>query len=328
MKKLMFVTILIVLATSFALAVNTIAPSGNTAFVPTVDVQGGHENGGRGCAGCHAPHSGGRGSGTYGTSNVSNGDTGLWGTDTGIITNYISTVGINFDGGPGGSISALNAGNVVTTWAGGGYYTGLVTCLSCHDGTASKGAMMVNQSYEQVNGMLTGKYGTSAIPTLLGNDLGGSEDYLNDHPVGPAANLGKVLKVDINGNSTTAIGATFAVSGSKLTVTAGTGNYGQFAANYNTQAVNSTIVPTGGTAGDAYIVCTTCHAQHNMVVFSGKSSGITGNFQTYFFINGPYNFNAAYTSTMVPSTNRFCTQCHFSSHTSEYYGATNIGTAY
>src|SRR5208283_1155747 len=37
--------------------------NGNTNYIPTVDVQGAHENGGRGCAGCHAPHSGGRGSG-------------------------------------------------------------------------------------------------------------------------------------------------------------------------------------------------------------------------------------------------------------------------
>ena len=60
MKKLLVLAVLVFLVTGLALA-QTI--TGNTSYVPTTDVMGAHENGGRGCAGCHAPHSGGRGSG-------------------------------------------------------------------------------------------------------------------------------------------------------------------------------------------------------------------------------------------------------------------------
>ena len=40
------------------------------------------------------------------------------------------------------------------TWSSGSLYTGVVTCLSCHDGNVSKGAMMSGQAYEQSFGLL------------------------------------------------------------------------------------------------------------------------------------------------------------------------------
>ncbi len=50
--------------------------------------------------------------------------------------------------------------------------------------------MMVNQSYEQRIGLLTNtSYGSSKIPTLLGNDGTTAGNYTNDHPVGQLANI-------------------------------------------------------------------------------------------------------------------------------------------
>ncbi|MDR3763164.1 MAG: hypothetical protein P4M01_03630, partial [Acidobacteriota bacterium] len=147
---------------------------GNTAYIPTTDVQGAHENGGRGCAGCHAPHSGGRGSGgqsvigtgaSYTAAGVAEGDTGLWGTDTNPIVTGAPT--LSFDG-----YSVSLSSN--TTWASGGIYTGLVTCLSCHDGNVSKGAMMSGQAYEQSFGLLNfatnvGSNGQATAVNLYGS---------------------------------------------------------------------------------------------------------------------------------------------------------------
>ena len=71
--------------------------------------------------------------------------------------------------------------------------TGIMMCLSCHDGNIAKGAMMTNKSYEQAAGLLpAGLYGPNAIPTLLGNDGTTAGNYYNDHPVGPQATLGAV----------------------------------------------------------------------------------------------------------------------------------------
>jgi hypothetical protein len=202
MKKLVLVILFGMLACFLAMGQIV---SGNVNYIPTVDVMGAHENGGRGCAGCHAPHSGGRGSGgniisgsaAYTAAGVAEGDTGLWGTDT----NPIET------GYAGGLITFTGSYPVVLgslTWASGSLYTGVATCLSCHDGNVSKGAMMSGQAYEQSFGLLNfatnagsnhqaapvNLYGPNPIPTLLGNDDGVAGDYANDHPIGPLANLG------------------------------------------------------------------------------------------------------------------------------------------
>ncbi|MGA2004503.1 MAG: hypothetical protein ABSG70_14045, partial [Terriglobales bacterium] len=60
MKKLLLAIMFGMLFSSLTMAQPI---TGFTSYIPTTDVQGAHENGGRGCAGCHAPHSGGRGSG-------------------------------------------------------------------------------------------------------------------------------------------------------------------------------------------------------------------------------------------------------------------------
>ncbi len=347
MKKLALVVLFGMLVSSLSMAQGNIAV-GNLNYVPTSDVMGAHENGGRGCAGCHAPHSGGRGSGgVLGSSTVTGyenptpngtaeGDTGLWGTDTSAIETGYAGGTITFDGSYVTSIANL-------TWSSGALYTGVVTCLSCHDGNVSKGAMMSGVSYEQAWGLLNfatsqgsngqvsvSLYGPNQIPTLLGNDGGTLGDYSNDHPVGPLANLGKVGAAALaNGLS-----VTFASNRAKYSVATGT-TYGNFVASYGIPAVSALAVTSGDTnPNDVYVVCTTCHDQHVQNVYSQLAYGAAqmGGGKVYaaakiFYVKGPYNPAAPYTPYYVPSTMRFCQQCHFSM-SSEYYGATNIGTAY
>ena len=345
MKKLALLVLFVALVGSLGMAQII---SGNTAYIPTVDVMGAHENGGRGCAGCHAPHSGGRGSGgniisgsaAYTAAGVAEGDTGLWGTDTNPIETGYSGGLINFTGSYPVTLASL-------TWASGSLYTGVATCLSCHDGNVSKGAMMSGQAYEQSFGLLNfatnvgsnhqaapvNLYGSQPIPTLLGNDGGVAGDYANDHPVGPLANLGKVASAALNA---TTGGLTVTVAANKATFVIAAGSqYAQFVSNYGYPAVASMAITSGDTTGgDLYIVCTTCHNQHVQNVYGSKAhsynkiAGLaTGSFQTIFYVNGPYNPGAPYDPTHVPSTMRFCQQCHFSM-SSEYYGAVTVGTAF
>ncbi len=337
MKKIMFVLLVVVIAASMSMAAIS---KGNMSYVPTTDVQGAHENGGRGCAGCHAPHSGGRGAGggaitstSVTASGVAEGDAGLWGTDTAAVT---SAAGVfNFDG-----YTATLTG---LTWSSGSLYTGVATCLSCHDGNISKGAMMSGQAYEQSFGLLNfattvgsngqanavNLYGAAPIPTLLGSDGGVAGDYANDHPVGPMANLGKVAAAAL-GN-----GLTYTTNGTKLTmvITPGT-TYANFVAQYGTPAISSMASNNDGIAGNQYVVCTTCHNQHVQNVYSAQghgavaiAGGAVASAATIFYVNGPYNPGAPYDPTHVPSTNAFCLQCHFS-HSSQYFGATTVGTAF
>jgi len=323
--------------------------TGVTNYKPTTDVQGAHENGGRGCAGCHAPHSGGRGSGgniisgsaAYTAPGVSEGDNGLWGTDTNPIqTGYPS---ITFTGSYVVTLAGL-------TWSSGSLYTGVATCLSCHDGNVSKGAMMSGVAYEQAFGLLnfatkagsngTGNavnlYGPNPIPTLLGNDGGVAGDYANDHPVGPMANLGKVASAALkNGLVIQYATVNNVVSNASYTVVPTVGStYANFVASYGTPAVSNLANPGDGVPGNLYVVCTTCHNQHVQNVYSASGHGVQPIFggtvtsaATIFYVQGPYNPGAPYDPTHVPSTNRFCLQCHFS-HSSEYFGATNVGTAF
>jgi cytochrome c553 len=340
MKKIMFVLLVVAFAGTMALAQIT---AGNLNYVPTVDVQGAHENGGRGCAGCHAPHSGGRGSGgniisgsaAFTAAGVQEGDSGLWGTDTNPIETGYAT--ITFDGSYPVTLAGLS-------WSSGSLYTGVATCLSCHDGNVSKGAMMSGQAYEQSFGLLNfatnvgsnhqaapvNLYGSNPIPTLLGNDGGVAGDYSNDHPVGPKANLGAVASAAL----TNGLVVTVAANKATIAITAGT-SYAQFVSNYGYPAIASLAVTSGDTnSNDLYVVCTTCHNQHVQNVYSTLgygaqkiAGGTVSAAATIFYVNGPYNPGAPYDPTHVPSTNRFCLQCHFN-HSSEYFGATTVGTAF
>lgn len=346
MRKVALLILFGLLLCGLAIAQETI--TGNTNYAPTVDVMGAHENGGRGCAGCHAPHSGGRGSGgniiagsgtSYTPAGTEEGDTALWGTDTNPIETGMPT--INFDSKYSVTISGAN-------WASGKLYTGLVTCLSCHDGNVSKGAMMAGVSYEQAWGLLNfattagsngsvavSLYGSNPIPTLLGNDQGVAGDYNNDHPVGPLANLGAVFgnTAVIAGNMT----VNFSTAGkfSNIVAVANT-PFANFVSGYGTPALSSLAQTTGDTAAtDLYVVCTTCHNQHLMNVYSVNShgsvpiaNGVGVTEATIFFVNGPYNPGAPYSPKFEPSTMRFCQQCHFSMSSEANGTGTAVGTAF
>jgi len=367
LKKLLFVLVLVVLAASVAMAqsvAGTPAPlgtqggtagatfSGNVTgvlnYIPNYDVMGAHENGGRGCAGCHAPHNGPKGNGGtaagYGAFATAQG--GLWGEDTSqIMSSYAA--GITFNGGNSAHSGKLTWGtgalSPATAWKDE-TYTGVATCLSCHDGSVSSGAMLSGYSYEQAFGLLNGAsyginsnrngalstalYGPNPIPTFLGGGTGSGYGYT--HPVGQTANLGAVLgKVLTN----TAYGLAGGVTGNVISVAALTPNspYANFVASYYPGAMLA-MAPQSANAGDNFVVCTTCHNQHNMAVYGGGQrnesvpAGVT-QVRTIFFVNGGYNPGAPYDPTHEPSTMRFCQQCHFS-FSSEYFGATNVGTAY
>jgi len=340
MKKVMLVILFALLATGLVMA--------QGAFIPKTDVLGAHNNGGRGCAGCHAPHSGGRGSGGnigpgasgLGISSTggNEGDYHLWGTDMSLITQETLAFVGGYDKGTAGYVVNFGGGQQWTATTPP-YVAYIASCLSCHDGNVSQGAMMLNQSYEQLAGLLpngngqyatTGPlYGTSRIPTLLGNDGGTAGDYLNDHPVGPAANY--------NGLSypqpLSYYGLTYTYGvgffGPAATWTA-VGAYQQFIQNYGAPAINAMQVDA--TNQVPYVVCTTCHNQHQMNVFVASATSPiagspTGTYATYFFVNAPYNPGAAWTPTLAPSTTQFCRECHFG-EANEAFGSNGIKTAF
>jgi len=339
MKKLMLVVLFILLMAGWMMAQGT--------FVPSTDVLGAHNDGGRGCAGCHAPHSGGRGnggdlvagSGVTPVAGLAQGDYHLWGQDLSLITQETLQFGGGYDTGGAGYTVNFNNG-VGTEWfvSSTPSVAGIASCLSCHDGNVSEGAMMLNQAYEQAAGLLPkgngeyatkgALYGTTAIPTLLGNDGGTKGDYLNDHPVGPAANYnGLDYPAALSAYGLTYVN-TPANPYQPITWTA-TGQYATFVANYGAPAINAMVDDSVNTV--PYVVCTTCHNQHQMNVYVSGSGlaaiGAGGTYATFFFVNSPYNPGAAWTPTAAPSTTQFCRQCHFGV-ANEAFGVTGVGTAY
>jgi hypothetical protein len=266
-----------------------------TATSP-VDVLGAHNNNGRGCAGCHQPHSGAFGSGQKGAAD--SGSYALWGQDASPL--YGKTIAF----GDNGSFTEVLPTTIST---GSEEVGGILLCLSCHDGNVTSNNMMAKQSYEQRIGLLTNTaYGSQPIPTLLGNDGTSAGNYTNDHPVGQLATIR-------SGNG-------LVWSGTSFSVTAGS-NFAKFVANYGWPALapGKWSNPWGVTAGgQPYVVCTTCHNQHVMTVYtSTAASPIAADgggkyYTTYFFVNGPYNVNVNnVTNTNAPSTTQFCRQCHF-----------------
>ena len=291
------------------------------SWTPQGDVLGAHNNGGRGCAGCHQPHSGARGSGQAHYA-PDTGNYALWGQDASPL--YGATIAFGDDGG---FVEVLPSTLTAATPEVGG----ILLCLSCHDGNVTPNNMMTNQLYEQKVGLLTSTvYGNSPIPTLLGKDgttgVGSSTggNYNNDHPVGVQATI----------RASTANGLVF--SGGVFTVTPGS-NYDKFVQNYGWPALapGTWSSPYGvNAAGQAYVLCTTCHNQHVMNVYASTAkSPIKGDgggkyYATYFFINGPYNPNIqrADTNLNAPSTTQFCRQCHFgeANEANNQFGVTTV----
>jgi hypothetical protein len=339
MKKLISIVFVILLTAAFGVAQSYTSGTGLTG----IDILGAHNNGGRGCAGCHAPHSGAAGGGGNSVATNSaaafndplSGSVALFGQDVTPLLGYSITLG-------NGYVEVLPAeATAYTTQTA--ELEGITMCLACHDGVVAKGQMMNGQSWEQrMNLLPAAVYGTRPIPTLLGNDSGNgnTSGYSNDHPVGVNATL-KAVGVWSSNSTTSPL--TITVAGGAITgITPNSAQYVSFNSNYGYPAIAGSkwsygvSVPSTAVDGStAFLTCTTCHNQHAMYVYNaptGKQAGASivggGNYPTYFFINSPYNPGAGdNTATLASSTTQFCRQCHFS-ESNENAGITTVKTQF
>lgn len=264
---------------------------------PTTDVLGAHLNYGRGCSACHAPHSGPSGNGNARTLDSSSAaNKVLWGEDV------TSLYGKTITSGGGKYVEVLPTSMSANTPD----VSGMLTCLSCHDGNFAPSAMMRNRVYET----LPSTYGNqSSIPTLIGNNPMSAGSLLNTHPMGLTASI------SCGGSGWDCVNVNGAVAmrgpGSSRFVS----SYGFFVKPgvYNNQPV---------------IVCTTCHEPHVMnVVKIGRdsNSGLPpGNYATMFFLRAPYNPRD--TNPESNQTAQFCRQCH--GDKSNEMNGSNAGTVF
>jgi hypothetical protein len=313
MKKALLVTMIVLVGVGLAMA--QVPQTTNL----TTDILGAHLVYGRGCVACHAPHSGARGNGgsaATGGGPVTDPNTGnfaLWGQDLGPLYNQT----LNF-GDEGGFAITLPADSVTNE----SLTTGVMMCLSCHDGNIAKGAMMTNRSWEKDMGLLPAGYGPNPIPTLLGSDGTANGNYQNDHPIGPLASLGALGQTShfqYVAGGCTSHGATvdcLQPLPSDANYLAFINHYGSFNVTMGSTTypaggrVNPLVLPTTNVA-DAYLVCTTCHTPHSMYTFGGTAGGVKGTYPTYFFLAAPYNPGATPTYNQASSATQFCRQCHF-----------------
>jgi len=316
-----------------------------------VDILGAHQNGGRGCAGCHAPHSGAAGGGGNAVSGAGayadtlSGSAALFGQDVTPLLAYTISFGNDNNANKGAGYLETLPGEATAYTTQKAELEGITMCLACHDGVVAKGQMMNGQSWEQRMNLLPATvYGTRPIPTLLGNDNGNgnTSGYTNDHPVGVQATLAAVgvWSTDAT-NSPLAITVS---AGNITSIAPNSAAYTAFVANYGYPAIAGSVwsygvaLPSGATDGStAFITCTTCHNQHAMYVYASPTAfgtpkmtgaSINGTYPTYFFINSPYNPGAGNNSSnLAVSTTQFCRQCHFDT-ANEYFGITTVKTQY
>lgn len=248
---------------------------------PSTDMLGAHLNYGRGCSGCHIPHSGAAGNGNARGTDPDSGDSLLWGQDVSSLYGKTITTG-------GGSFVEVLPTSMSATTPD---VKGMLTCLSCHDGNLSSSGMMKNKVYET----LPPTYGRSnSIPTLLGTSGGESGNYLSDHPVGLSAKISCGGPMDWDCTVNDGVVSMKGANSSRFVT-----NYGFF-------------VKPGKYNGAAVVVCTTCHDEHSMSVFTvtnGANSGLPpGTYATMFFLRGPYNPGDSNPGSN--QTAQFCRQCH------------------
>ncbi len=332
MKRIAMIALAVLVCAGAAMAQTYTQGTG----IQGIDKLGAHQNGGRGCVGCHTPHSGARGNGgtlqwdpvTQSMITVpvvgDSGDEALWGQDLGPVIG-MGSIATGTGGGFPVEFTELETRPRIKT--------GVVMCLSCHDGNVARGAMMTNQSFEQAAGLLPPGYGKQPIPTLLGSDGGSTGNYTNDHPIGPEASIGSLSirnYLDLDANKTRVVkGASFAGSA-----------YETFQANYglpttvgSRSGAGLAVEPTMASVNEAYVVCTTCHTPHSMYTASASSSnpiaGLTsGTFPSYFFIAAPYNPGADVANgTKASSATQFCRQCHFTGAGGSNEGSNILGIA-
>ncbi len=263
-----------------------------TAMAQT-DVLGAHNVYGRGCIACHAPHSGARGNNANSTD-TQTGNLALWGQDLAPL--YGKTVSFGDNGGYSVTLpSSLNG------------FSGahdpnfvIIACLSCHDGNLAKVGMMKGTTVEPLPVV-----GGNA-PTLLGNDGSTAGNYNNDHPVGPQATFG--CGGQYNWDCT--ISGTGAVQM--------TGPNSSVFVNNNYGFTVSLSVINGTTP---IVTCTTCHDQHSEIIYSGKIGGVQANWNTSFFVRGPYTPAGGGNAAA-----QFCRNCH-GGESNEMHGLLTVPTS-
>ena len=288
------------------------AQCNNCASPDAANILGVHNDGGRGCAGCHAPHSGGflgSETGDSETREVAPG-VALWGSANpsyGEMVRLSDTE--NYVEVPPARVASPSEDVI-----------GILLCLSCHDGNLTPQTMTSGQSYARRMGFL-GKPGRQPIPSLLADDMPASNNV--EHPLGPDATI------TLSDGLVFANGAFGVIPGSP---------YARFMANYGLPvlAPGKRFPPYGGVngAGQPYLLCTTCHNQHLMTTYpSTTTSPIAGDgggrsYGTNFFANGPYNseFDKV-PGNRAPSTAQFCRQCHMDL-ANEGNNTLNIPTAF
>ncbi len=195
--------------------------------------------------------------------------------------------------------------SVIPARAAGPSYevTGILLCLSCHDGNLTPQTMMPSQSYTRNLGLLD-YAGRRSIPTLLGTGSF-ADDYPIDHPLGPDATI------------TLSAGLVF--TNGIFSVIPGT-PYSRFMSNYGFSILapgNRSVRYGVNRDGKPYLLCITCHNQHLGAPSPSKRTspigGDGGNraYSTYFFVSGPYNPKLnTFSGAQAPSTAQFCRQCH------------------
>lgn len=260
------------------------------ADVALADMLGPHGDGARGCTVCHASRSGSNAElGEGSESKV----TPLWGEST--SPDYGAAVSLAEE------THFVNVSSSPQMYAGR-EVTGVLLCLSCHDGNLTPHNMLQSWSYEHQIGLLAlTPFSTQKIPSLLTR----GEAPVEDHPIGVAA------PINPGGGMVFAEGKFSVMPNSP---------YAQFIANYGWPSLapgkRSSAYGVSGT-GEPYALCTTCHDQHvrNDYVSSG-SSPIAGEgngkfYTTYFLLNGPYDPTEKMAGHPTTSSEQFCRQCHF-----------------
>jgi len=321
MKRLFLVLLLVVMASAMALAgpitqgAHPTSSGAPGAVAPTVDVLGAHQNYGRGCAGCHAPHSGAWGEGGNAlTGTVTDAYTGvnaLFGQDMGPLWGQTFDFSDVSNTGSANRYLLATAANSNPTQMNAQQYAdmrGVVMCLACHDGAVAKGAMMQNWAFEEQIGALPSSYGIAKIPTLLGADgttnIGSSTDGWKLQQRSPDRRERDDQRSDGHLLQQRDQWPDLCCGRGRITSITPAGQYSQFIGSYGAPALlkgaHSYGTPVNATNAP-YVVCTTCHDQHSMNVYSvvgGTGAGAntiagnsTGTYAKYFFINGPYNPN-------------------------------------
>lgn len=249
-----------------------------------VDLLGPHNEGARGCTLCHASRSA--------DSQPADANKFLWG---------VSNVSY------GNSVALADASHYVevapsSLTGTSSDVSGVLVCLSCHDGNLTPYNMLQSWSYEHQVGLLgRTAFSTQKITSLLGRE----EAPIEDHPIGPYAPINP-------GGGLVFSNGTFSVTPNSP--------YARFIENYGWPSLaprkHTEVGVTSG--GQPYTLCTTCHDQHvNNVYVSGPGNPIGGDangkfYRTYFFLKGPYNPTPERMGGFsTRSSEQFCRQCHF-----------------